>query len=95
MLGMSRRTTLTVSLTPEWEEFIDEHVRSGRYLSASEVVREGLRQLAERERLRAAELDRLRTQVRLGLEQARAGELLDGDEVFQSLAARRPASAIP
>jgi antitoxin ParD1/3/4 len=92
---MGRRTTLTVSLTPEWEEFIDERVRSGRYLSASEVVREGLRQLAEREREHTAELDRLRTQVRLGLEQARAGDLLDGDEVFESLAARRRASATP
>jgi antitoxin ParD1/3/4 len=92
---MGRRTTLTVSLTPEWEEFIDERVRSGRYLSASEVVREGLRQLAERESEHAAELDRLRTQVRLGLEQARAGELLDGDEVFEGLAARGRASATP
>lgn len=92
---MGRRTTLTVSLTPEWEEFIDQRVRSGRYLSASEVVREGLRQLAERESEHAAELDRLRTQVRLGLEQARAGELLDGDEVFEGLAARRRASATP
>lgn len=92
---MSRRITLTVSLTPEWEEFIDQHVLSGRYVSASEVVREGLRQLAERERERAAELDRLRAQVRLGLEQARAGDLLDGDEVFESLVARRATSATP
>jgi antitoxin ParD1/3/4 len=85
---MSRRT-LTVSLTTEWEEFIEELVSSGRYLSASEVVRDALRQLLRRESEQAAELERLRSQIGVGLEQARAGELLDGDEVFATLAARR------
>lgn len=89
---MSRRT-LTVSLTAEWEEFIEERVRSGRYLSASEVVRDALRQLMRRESEQAAELERLRSQVGVGLEQARAGELLDGDAVFASLAARRGVAA--
>lgn len=85
---MSRRT-LTVSLTTEWEEFIEERVKSGRYLSASEVVRDALRQLLMRENEQAAELERLRSQIGVGLEQARAGELLDGEEVFAALAARR------
>jgi antitoxin ParD1/3/4 len=42
---------MNVSLTPELEHFIHEKVKSGRYLSASEVVREGLRMLEERDRL--------------------------------------------
>lgn len=85
---MSRRT-LTVSLTAEWEQFIEERVSSGRYLSASEVVRDALRQLMRSENEQAAELERLRSQIGVGVEQARAGELLDGEEVFASLAARR------
>ncbi len=40
---------MNVSLTPELEQFVHEKVKSGRYLSASEVVREALRLLEERE----------------------------------------------
>jgi antitoxin ParD1/3/4 len=40
---MANRVTLNISLTPELEQFINARVDSGRYQSASEVVREGLR----------------------------------------------------
>jgi len=43
----SQRTTLNVSLTPELSEFIASLVRSGKYKSASEVVREALRLLQQ------------------------------------------------
>lgn len=43
------RKTRNVSLTPELEAFIDSTVASGRYRSASEVVRAALRLLSERE----------------------------------------------
>ncbi|HEY8383261.1 MAG TPA: type II toxin-antitoxin system ParD family antitoxin, partial [Microvirga sp.] len=46
---MILRKTRNVSLTPELEEFIDNTVASGRYRSASEVVRAALRLLYERE----------------------------------------------
>ncbi|HEY8382998.1 MAG TPA: type II toxin-antitoxin system ParD family antitoxin, partial [Microvirga sp.] len=48
-LAMILRKTRNVSLTPELEEFIDNTVASGRYRSASEVVRAALRLLYERE----------------------------------------------
>jgi antitoxin ParD1/3/4 len=45
---------MNVSIGQRWEGFVDSVVRSGRYGSASEVVREGLRLVEEREaRLRA------------------------------------------
>jgi antitoxin ParD1/3/4 len=45
---------MNVSVGPRWEEFIEEAVAAGRYGSASEVVREGLRLVEEREaKLRA------------------------------------------
>jgi antitoxin ParD1/3/4 len=47
---MTLRKTRNVSLTPELESLIDSKVASGRYRSASEVVRAALRLLDERER---------------------------------------------
>jgi len=79
---------MTVSLTPELEEFVASRIASGKFVSASEVVREGLRLLEEREARREAELARLRRDVEVGLAQARAGELVDGEEVFAELERR-------
>ena len=47
---------MNVSLTPELEQFVSAKVESGRYNSASEVVREALRLLEEHEQARAAQL---------------------------------------
>ena len=45
---------MNVSIGQRWEEFVESAVKSGRYASASEVVREGLRLVEEREaKLRA------------------------------------------
>ena len=45
---------MNVSIGDRWEKFVEQAVKSGRYGSASEVVREGLRLVEEREaRLRA------------------------------------------
>jgi len=40
---------MNVSLTPELEELVNEKVRSGLYQTASEVVREALRLLKQRD----------------------------------------------
>ncbi len=48
---MPIRKTKNVSLTPELERFVAERVASGRYRSASEVVRAALRLLEKDERL--------------------------------------------
>ena len=40
---------MNVSLTPELEKFVRQKVNTGRYLSASEVIREALQLLEERE----------------------------------------------
>lgn len=69
---MTRRT-LNVSLTPELEELISTKVASGRYLSASEVVRDGLRLLEERDRLRHEALDHVREKIDAGIASLRAG----------------------
>jgi antitoxin ParD1/3/4 len=47
---------MNVSLTPELDKFVAGKIESGRYNSASEVVREALRLLEERDQARAAQL---------------------------------------
>jgi antitoxin ParD1/3/4 len=74
-----------VSLTPELEQLVRQKVESGRYLSISEVVREGLRLLEERDRLYQARLSELQTAVNIGIEQSDRGEVLDGETVIQEL----------
>ncbi len=76
---------MNVSLTPELEELVHEKVKSGRYLSASEVVREGLRLLEERDRLYKARLADLQKEITIGVEEADWGELVDGEVVMQGI----------
>ena len=47
---MTKRKTMNVSLTPELERSVAERVASGRYRSASEVVRAASRLLEKEER---------------------------------------------
>lgn len=76
---------MNVSLTPELERLIRERVESGRYHSASEVVREALRLLDERDEHRRLRLAEMREQVAAGLASLDRGEGVDGETVFDEL----------
>lgn len=52
---------------PHFERFIKRQVKSGRYASASEVVRDALRLLEQHQQQRDAALEALRTEVEKGL----------------------------
>lgn len=80
-----KRCTVNVSLTPELEALIQERVRSGRYTSASEVVREALRLLEDRDELRRLRLAELRSQVASGLVSLDRGQTRDGDAVIDEI----------
>ena len=64
--------TTGLSLGEHWEVFIRNEVASGRYGSASEVVRDGLRALEERK----TKLEALRTHLAEGAFQAARGEFV-------------------
>jgi antitoxin ParD1/3/4 len=85
---MSRHIMINVSIPDELDRFVSSRIDSGEYRSASEVVCDGLRLLEERERARQSDLAELRDQIAVGLDQARRGELLDGDEVMARLMER-------
>ena len=65
---------MNVSLTPELEKLVNDKVKSGRYNSASEVVREGLRLLQDQDELRRIRTDELRREIMLGVDQIRNGQ---------------------
>lgn len=61
---------MNVSLTPELERLVNEKVESGLYQTASEVVREALRLLKDRDQTR----EQLRADVQAGFDQLTRGE---------------------
>ena len=64
---------INVSLTPQLEELVQQRVRSGRYSSASEVVRAALRLLEAHDREQEARIAQLRSDVGAGLRQLDEG----------------------
>jgi antitoxin ParD1/3/4 len=68
---------MNVSLTPELEQFIDVKVGSGRYTSASEVVREALRLLEEHDRARSAQIAAFNRELGTRLASLDRGERVD------------------
>jgi len=68
---------MNVSLTPGLEEFVAAKVKSGRYNSASEVVREALRLLEEHDRARGAQLAAFNEELGLRLSSLDRGEKVD------------------
>jgi antitoxin ParD1/3/4 len=65
---------MNVSLTPELEKLVNGKVSSGMYHTASEVIRDALRLLQERDQRREAELASVRAKVNTGWEQLERGE---------------------
>ena len=82
---MANRTTVNISITPELDAFLQSRVQSGRYQTTSEVVRDALRLLQRQEMERDEAFQQLKAKLERGAAQADAGQLLDGDEVFDEL----------
>ena len=66
---------MNISLTPHLEELVKRKVDSGLYVSASEVMREALRLLEERDRLNAMRLEELRAEIKKGVDSGAATPL--------------------
>lgn len=113
---MPAKNGRNVALTDEQDALVERLVKSGRYASASEVVRDGLRLLQRDEEARLLDkwlvegltpeeeasippdvLNRaretIRAKIREGLEEARRGEFVDGEEFFTRWKTRLEAAA--
>ena len=79
---------MNVNLGTVFDKFIGELLKTGLYQSQSEVVREGLRLLKEREELKNLRLAELRKEIAIRSKQAGRGEFIDGDQTFAEIRRR-------
>jgi len=80
---------LTVSLPESLGDFVQQRVSAGRYPSSSDVVKDALRLLRDREQARDDVLAEIREQIEVGARQADADQLRDGRVVFGGIRRRR------
>jgi antitoxin ParD1/3/4 len=66
---------MNISLTKEFEHYVSQKVESGLYHSASEVIRDGLRLMRERDELHQSKLVELRNEIGIGVDQADRGQV--------------------
>ena len=69
--------SLNVSLPPELENRVRQHVESGLYSSASEVIREALRLFEAYQSAQAASLQALKADIAQGVADLEAGRTSD------------------
>ena len=79
---------MNVSLTPELEQFVQAKVESGRYNSASEVVREALRLLEDHEQARSTQLAEFNRELGRRLTSLDRGERADPAKLRRRLEGR-------
>jgi antitoxin ParD1/3/4 len=84
---MARQTTLNVSLTPTLRKYVGSKVKSGRYESASEVIRESLRALQEREHAAKAFWSGLRAKVAVARRNVAERQTEDGEAAMNEILA--------
>ena len=64
---------MNVSLTPQLESYVKQKVAAGMYNSVSEVMREALRLLEERDKIREIKLESLRHDIQKGIDELDSG----------------------
>ncbi|MBV8151563.1 MAG: type II toxin-antitoxin system ParD family antitoxin [Candidatus Eremiobacteraeota bacterium] len=77
--------TKNISLPPDLEGYVDAKVESGEYAHASEVVREGIRLMMQRE---AEKLEWLRNAIAEGLESMKTKPLIPDDRILEEVEKR-------
>jgi antitoxin ParD1/3/4 len=79
---------MNVHLGSVLDEFVADLLKSGYYQTQSEVLREGLRLLKEREEIKRLRVAELRKEIAVGIEQADRGQFVDGPEAFGKIRRR-------
>jgi antitoxin ParD1/3/4 len=91
---MARHSTLNVSLTPTLQKYVRSKVSKGGYESASEVIRESLRALQQRDQAEAGFWAGVREKVQDARRQISASRTLDGERAMEQIMRGLEGSAI-
>jgi antitoxin ParD1/3/4 len=84
---MARESTLNVSLTPSLREYVRSKVRAGGYDSASEVIRESLRVMQDRDKVQQEFWMDVRRKVAVAKRQIAEGKTVDGEAAMRRIIA--------
>jgi antitoxin ParD1/3/4 len=76
---------MNVNLGPLFDDFVADLLKTGLYQSQSEILREALRLLKEREELKGLRFAELRKQIALGVSEADRGKFVDGSKTFADI----------
>ncbi|MEI8390417.1 MAG: type II toxin-antitoxin system ParD family antitoxin [bacterium] len=76
---------MNISLTPALEKMVQDKVASGLYNSASEVIREALRLLSERDEIKKYRIEELNREIQEGLDDLAAGRVIDAKIAIKRL----------
>ena len=79
---------MNVHLGTVFDEFMSDLLKTGYYQTQSEILREGLRLLKEREEVKQLRLAELRKEIAVGGEQADRGHFVNGPEAFAKIRQR-------
>jgi len=79
---------MNVSLTPELEKYVSGKVASGRYTSASEVVREALRLLEREEKSRKEQIEDFNRELQARVDSVARGEYVTAEEFEREIEER-------
>jgi antitoxin ParD1/3/4 len=76
---------MSIALRPDTERQIEDQMKSGGYSSPDDVVHAALKALDDDRRSRTTDIEDLRRQIAVGLEQLDRGEGVDGEQAFDEL----------
>src|SRR5688500_17487114 len=68
---------MTVSIRPDLKKFVEGKVKAGEYADASEAINGALELLRDQERLTAEDVEELRAEIAVGIEQLDRGEVVE------------------
>jgi len=79
---------MNVNLGAVFDQFVADLLKTGLYQSQSEVLREGLRLLKEREEWKQLRISELRKEIAVGSAEADLGRFVDGEKTFAGIRKR-------
>ncbi len=70
---------MEISLPQDLQQFVEEKVRAGQYANQSDVIRGALEVLKAQETLTPEDIEELRKEIAIGIEQADRGDFVEFD----------------